>query len=82
MNYLKFDYFSRIGSVIPYLIDVGVPHLGEETKGRWRVGVVNGELDTSLWDTRREVIYQHMSAICPNMRLWDLTRFNGKPDVE
>lgn len=31
-----------------YLINVGVPHLGEEAEGRWGVWVVYGELDPSL----------------------------------
>lgn len=31
-----------------YLINVGVPHLGEEAEGWWGVRVVHGELDVSL----------------------------------
>lgn len=31
-----------------YLINVGVPHLSEETERWWGVRVVNGELDPSL----------------------------------
>lgn len=31
-----------------YLVDVGVPHLGEEAEGWWGVRVVNWELDVSL----------------------------------
>ncbi len=31
-----------------HLINVGVPHLGEEPEGRWRVWVVYRELDPSL----------------------------------
>ena len=38
----------------PYLVDVGVPHLGEEAEGRGRVGVVDGELDPSLQGRERE----------------------------
>lgn len=34
--------------IIFHLIDVWVPHLSEETEGRRRVRVVNGELDPSL----------------------------------
>ena len=37
-----------INTVHNYLINVGVPHFGEEAKGRWRVRVVDGELDPSL----------------------------------
>ena len=35
-------------AVILHLIDVGVPHLGEEPEGRWGVRVVYRELDPSL----------------------------------
>lgn len=31
-----------------HLVDVGVPHLGEEPEGRWGVWVVYRELDPSL----------------------------------
>lgn len=31
-----------------YLINVGVPHLGEKTERWWRVRIVDGELDPSL----------------------------------
>lgn len=31
-----------------HLIDVGVPHLGQEPKGWWGVRVVNGELEARL----------------------------------
>lgn len=34
--------------MIFYLINVGVPHLGEEAEGRRGVWVVYGELDPSL----------------------------------
>lgn len=31
-----------------YLVDVGVPHLGEEAKGWWGVRVVDGKRNVSL----------------------------------
>lgn len=31
-----------------YLVDIGVPHFGEEPEGRRRVGVVDGKAETSL----------------------------------
>lgn len=34
--------------VITYLIDVWVPHLGEEPEGWWGIRVVDGELEASL----------------------------------
>lgn len=42
-----------------YLVDVGVPHLGEEAEGRWGVRVVDWELDVSLGE-QTEVDSQHM----------------------
>lgn len=35
-----------------YLINVGVPHFGEEAEGWWRVRVVNWKLDVSLGEQR------------------------------
>ncbi len=40
-----------------HLIDVGVPHLGEETEGRRRVWVVYRKLDPSLEVTVMLYIY-------------------------
>jgi hypothetical protein len=33
---------------VSYLIDVWVPHLGEEPEGWWGIRVVDGELEASL----------------------------------
>lgn len=41
------------------LINVGVPHLGEEAKGRWGVWVINWELDVSL-EEKAEADSQHV----------------------
>ncbi|TNN28806.1 hypothetical protein EYF80_061048 [Liparis tanakae] len=38
----------RRGNAAPYLVDVGVPHLGEEAEGRGGVRVVDRELDIGL----------------------------------
>ncbi len=42
-----------------HLVDVGVPHLGEEAEGWWGVWVVNGELDVSLREQTED--NQHVS---------------------
>lgn len=34
--------------LVSYLIDVWVPHLGEEPEGWWGIRVVDGELEASL----------------------------------
>lgn len=41
-------FCQSIDSGQSYLINVGVPHFGEEAESRWRVRVVDGELDPSL----------------------------------
>lgn len=41
-----------------YLINVRVPHFGEEAESRWRVWVVDGELDPSL-RVREDTHWQH-----------------------
>lgn len=37
-----------------YLVDVGVPHLGQEAEGRWGVRVVDGELEACLGVGRKQ----------------------------
>lgn len=39
-----------------YLVNIGMPHLGEEAESRWRVRIVDRELDTSLRTRGREMI--------------------------
>lgn len=40
-----------------HLIDVGVPHLGEEPEGGWGVWIIYGELDPSLGHRTEHVIH-------------------------
>ena len=47
--------------VILYLIDVGVPHLGEEPEGWWGVWVVYRELDPRLGHKNRSL---HAAVHC------------------
>lgn len=48
-----------------YLVDVRVPHLGEEAEGRRRVRVVDRELYVSLqWQTQGESHLVRQAAKC------------------
>lgn len=49
MHYLFYAH------VVFHLIDVGVPHLGEEPEGRRGIWVIYRELDSSLSDKIRHV---------------------------
>lgn len=49
-----------------YLVDVGVPHLGEEAEGGRGVRVVNWELDVSLGE-QTEADSQHMFYRQPSL---------------
>lgn len=51
--------------MILYLIDVWMPHLSEESEGRWGVWVVNRELDASLGIQNRSLPwFLHASVLC------------------
>lgn len=47
------QYTSRGLKQSSYLIDVGVPHLGEESERGWGIGVINWELDASLQNKKK-----------------------------
>lgn len=42
--------------LVSYLIDVWVPHLGEEPEGWWGIWVVDGELEASLQTAESGVV--------------------------
>ncbi len=61
-------FWPSIDTGQSYLINVGVPHFGEEAESRWRVRVVDGELDPSLraredvyYQRERQAVYLHFS---------------------
>lgn len=51
-----------------HLVDVGVPHLGQETKSRRGIGVVDGELEACLWGGQRRSA-QMGPAVCSAPRV-------------
>lgn len=56
--------------MIRHLIDVGVPHLGEEPEGRWGVWVVNRELDPSLGHTTG--LYMWLCTVLLQFTIWHI----------
>ena len=68
------DYYMSCTG-LSYLVNVGVPHFGEEAESRWRVWVVDGELDPSLRATRHiylHDVYRHISLPADKSRLHPL----------
>lgn len=58
----------RSGEERAHLVDVGVPHLGQETKSRRGIGVVDGELEACLWGGQRRGA-QMGPAVCSAPRV-------------
>lgn len=48
-----------------YLIDVGVPHLGEESERGWGVGVIDWELNASLQNKTKNKCQDNQDKLCP-----------------
>lgn len=55
---------NEIQAVILHLIDVGVPHLGEEAEGRWGVWIIYRELDSSLGHRTGQILCLHAAVDC------------------
>lgn len=45
--------------VVLHLIDVGVPHLGEEPEGWWGIGIIYRKLNSSLRNNKRHAKYKY-----------------------
>lgn len=46
--YLKYKSFKKFMIDVSYLINVGVPHFGQESEGRWWIWVVNRKFNMRL----------------------------------
>lgn len=53
-----------INAHVLHLIDVGVPHLGEEPEGRWGIGIIYRELNSSLRNNKRHAKYKYRHEGC------------------
>lgn len=53
-----------------YLINVGMPHFGQESEGRWRVRIVHREFNMSLNETREKTPQ--------TLKYWQQTNFHQR----
>lgn len=63
--------------MILHLVDIGVPHLGEEPEGRWGIWIVYRELDPSLERNTGHVLHLHEAQDCIHNILHDIFLLTG-----
>lgn len=59
-----------------YLIDVGVPHLGEESERGWGIGVIDRELDASLQNKTKTMVRSIRTQFDSCMLVYEVLQLN------